>query len=95
MKHIKLQVSTLSPIYIATGDALRPGDYLIHDKKLFEFGRWGLSRALNESQRKELLNILNSDKQDLPVQVQRFLGREAAGLAAAAERMRPLLPGKA
>ncbi len=93
MKHIKLQVSTLSPIHIATGDALRPGDYLIHDKKLFEFGRWGLSRALNESQRKELLNILNSDKQDLPVQVQRFLGREAAGLAAAAERMRPLLPG--
>lgn len=93
MKHVKLLVSTLSPVHIATGDALRPGDYLIHDKNLFEFGRWGLSRALDSQQRKDLLTILDSDKPDLPLQVQRFLDREASKLCLATEQMRPLLPG--
>lgn len=93
MKHYALQVTTLSPVHVATGEAMRPGDYLVHDHQLYEFGRWGLSRSLTIGQRKELLNILDSDNVDLPLQVQRFLAREAGSLCAAAEQMRPLLPG--
>lgn len=93
MKHYALQVTTLSPVHVATGEAMQPGDYLVHDERLYEFGRWGLSRALTAHQRKELLQLLDSESVDLPLQVQRFLARESGSLCAAAERMRPLLPG--
>ncbi len=93
MKHYTLQVTTLSPVHVATGEAMRPGDYLVHDHRLYEFGRWGLSRALNDDQRKELLQLLDNGNAELPLRVQRFLAREAGSLCAAAERMQPLLPG--
>lgn len=62
MKHYALQVTTLSPVHVATGEAMQPGDYLVHDERLYEFGRWGLSRALTAHQRKELLQLLDSEK---------------------------------
>lgn len=95
MKHYVLQVTTLSPIHVATGEAMQPGDYLVHEHQLYEFGRWGLSRALTAQQRKELLQLLDNESAELPLQVQRFLARESSSLCAAAEQMRPLLPGVA
>lgn len=47
MKHYALQVTTLSPVHVATGEAMQPGDYLVHDERLYEFGRWGLKSGIN------------------------------------------------
>lgn len=94
MKHYNLHVTTLSPVHVATGEAMRPGDYLVHDHQLYEFGRWGLSRVLTVQQRKELLQLLDSEKADLH-HVHSFLARESNSLCAAANLMHPLFSGVA
>lgn len=86
-------LTCLSPVHVATGDSLNPGEYLIADNALYELGQGGLSPALTATQRSELLMILESNDSALPLTVQRFLAREAGKLKYAARRMRPLLPG--
>lgn len=86
-------LTCLSPVHVATGDSLNPGEYLIADNALYELGQGGLSPALTATQRSELLTILESNAPDLPLAVQRFLAREASKLKYAARHVRPLLPG--
>lgn len=86
-------LTCLSPVHVATGDSLNPGEYLIADNALYELGQGGLSPALTAKQRSDLLTILESNAPDLPLAVQRFLALEAGKLKYAARRMCPLLPG--
>ncbi|URG53576.1 type III-A CRISPR-associated RAMP protein Csm5 [Pectobacterium quasiaquaticum] len=86
-------LTCLSPVHVATGDSLNPGEYLIAENALYELGQGGLSPALTATQRSELLTILESNDPFLPLTVQRFLAREAGKLKYAAHRVRPLLPG--
>lgn len=86
-------LTCLSPVHVATGDSLNPGEYLIDQNALYELGQGGLSPALTATQRSELLTILESNDPALPLAVQRFLAREAGKLKYAARRMCPLLPG--
>lgn len=86
-------LTCLSPVHVATGDSLNPGEYLIDQNALYELGQGGLSPALTATQRSELLTILESNGPALPLTVQRFLAREAGKLKYAARRMCPLLPG--
>ncbi|AUH01868.1 type III-A CRISPR-associated RAMP protein Csm5 [Prodigiosinella confusarubida] len=86
-------LTCLSPVHVATGDSLNPGEYLIDENALYELGQGGLSPALTATQRSELLTILESNDPALPLTVQRFLAREAGKLKYAARRMCPLLPG--
>lgn len=86
-------LTCLSPVHVATGDSLNPGEYLIAENALYELGQGGLSPALTATQRSELLTILESNDPALPLTVQRFLAREAGKLKYAARRVRPLLPG--
>lgn len=86
-------LTCLSPVHVATGDSLNPGEYLVDENALYELGQGGLSTALTAMQRSELLTILESNDPFLPLTVQRFLAREATKLKYAARRVRPLLPG--
>lgn len=53
-------ISTLSPVHIGCGEDYEPTNYVIHDKELHYFGEATLASVLSDSDRKDLLTLIDS-----------------------------------
>lgn len=53
-------ISTLSPVHIGCGEDYEPTNYVIHDKALHYFGEATLASVLSDSDRKDLLTLIDS-----------------------------------
>lgn len=53
LNHYKLKLTTLSPVHIGTGEVYQPTNFVIDDKKLYQFDEVLFYKSLNSADRKE------------------------------------------
>jgi CRISPR-associated protein Csm5 len=96
IKSYRLLLTPLSPIHIGTGESFEPTHYVIEDEVLFEFDTSAVVGAINDADRKKLLEIGSRRPDHTMIQaVQRFFFKQRAPLMAYALHHVPVLPGVA
>jgi CRISPR-associated protein Csm5 len=96
IKSYRLLITPLSPIHIGTGESFEPTQYVIEDEVLFEFDTGAAIAAINDADRKKLLEIGNRHPDGTMIQaVQRFFFERRASLMAHAVHRVPVLAGVA
>jgi CRISPR-associated protein Csm5 len=89
----QLAITPLAPLHIGTGEDFDPTNYVIDDMTLFSFSPEAALRALPESGRRELLNLVNG-RPDVAMikQVQALFHRHRERLVPFSEHAMPVLP---
>ena len=89
LSFFRLDVTTLGPVHIGTGDDMDPTNYVLdqESESIFEFTPDALFKILEERDRKELLDLVSEDVTDRTIpKIQQFIRNRRNDLIAHAER---------
>ncbi|MFI3157767.1 MAG: RAMP superfamily CRISPR-associated protein [Methylococcaceae bacterium] len=96
LDHYTLKYTPLSPVHIGTGDSYEPTNYVIDEGTLYEFDTGGALVALNDSDKNELVKVVNGKPNtDMLKAVQKFFYIRREALKPWAINTIPVLDGVA
>ncbi len=73
MNNIKLKLTAISPIHIGSGEVYEPMNFIIEDNYLYHFKDEDFFQALPDIKRKAFLNIINENRSDSFVRINKFV----------------------